>query len=507
MPIAERGVLSLKTVNDANEPVDLLVLKWPAGSDRLFVAIPLRVCQQGIILALPVAAIPAEVLDEAAEGPGEGLVGPSWVVTVSAQGGEDNVEPVEVMLVEFRLAIRLQLERRNPRSRRAITTFAEDPNILPDFRELNDAVASWVESGEARLEDYYTAVEEELPEQEAPQGDAMAAILTQLEEIKGAMDHRFSLLEGRVNRMQPTAAPSQAAPKPVPNRPQPNGGGARGDRMEEVLNAVRGQASQAPAGTPDEPAHGGQTAVSRELLARLEGVPKGEPSTDDLVKLALVKVLQGKQGKRSRKLPGLPSVEESDSSGAEDRDVEWSSSSRGGRGIQAVEKLNAAMRTHPEPYQERMESRMMKAVEAAEMTPMVPLQYVKTCPVGKSRTAGYCLQGYAHILRLLLENKPRQARLHVLRMISALEQFLIDENWAVASRLTGTEEPPWGHWATQDLGALRRQYVYTRLSEATWVGALINELKEEEWLVKKRNSTPNKPPKGAGKAADPEAGS
>ena len=79
-------------------------------------------------------------------------------------------------------------------------------------------------------------------------------------------------------------------------------------------------------------------------------------------------------------------------------------------------------------------------------------------------------------------------------VLAAFEQFTIDESWVVASRLCGTEEPPWGHWATQDLGSLRRQYVYNRLSEATWVGALINELKEEEWLLKKRIN-----PKGEGK--------
>ena len=77
----------------------------------------------------------------------------------------------------------------------------------------------------------------------------------------------------------------------------------------------------------------------------------------------------------------------------------------------------------------------------------------------------------------MLENKPRLARLQTLRMMAALEQFLIDENWSVASRVTGMEEPPWGHWATQDLAAIRRQFVYTRMVEATWVGALINELK------------------------------
>ena len=66
-------------------------------------------------------------------------------------------------------------------------------------------------------------------------------------------------------------------------------------------------------------------------------------------------------------------------------------------------------------------------------------------------------------------------------MMSALEQFLIDENWLVA------------------LGALRRQFVYTRLAESTWVAALINELKEEEeWLTKKKFTTPNAKAKAKG---------
>ena len=36
----------------------------------------------------------------------------------------------------------------------------------------------------------------------------------------------------------------------------------------------------------------------------------------------------------------------------------------------------------------------------------------------------------------------------------------MDENWLVASGLTGMAEPAWGHWADQDLGALRRQSMW-----------------------------------------------
>ena len=64
--------------------------------------------------------------------------------------------------------------------------------------------------------------------------------------------------------------------------------------------------------------------------------------------------------------------------------------------------------------------------------------------------------------------------------------------------MTGMAEPPWPHWATQDLGALRRQFVYSRLAESTWVAALINELKKEEWLAKKKFTTPNAKAKAKG---------
>ncbi|CAE7292878.1 unnamed protein product [Symbiodinium microadriaticum] len=471
---------------------------------------------EGIILALPVNSLPTEVLDEAAEAAGDGLVGPSWVTTIGA--GED-AEPLEILLVEFRLSIRLQLERRNPRTRRPIVGFSQDLGALPDFRELDDAVSSWIETGEERLEEYFTAAEEPvmnaLPAEAppAPEQDGLMAVMAQLTEIKAAMDSRFAKLEGQVNQMRPNAAgKAGATAKAISKPPLPAAGGVGRldpgqDRMEAVLDAVRNQVNPPPPRTPDEPGRTGETAVARELLQTPDGDgEKAAASTDDLLKIALVKMLQGsKQTKRSRKLPGLPSWEESESSDGEAKEGgAWSSTSKGGRGIEAVEKLNAAMRSHPEAYQERMESRMMRAIEASELTPMVPLQFAKTCPVGRSRTAGYCLQGFAQTHKLLLENKPKQARLHVLRMMSALEQFLIDENWAVASRITGMEEPPWGHWSTQDLGALRRQYVYTRLSEATWIGALINELKEEEWLVKKRAATPKA--KGGGKAQGDQDG-
>ena len=131
--------------------------------------------------------------------------------------------------------------------------------------------------------------------------------------------------------------------------------------------------------------------------------------------------------------------------------------------------------------------------------PSVPEKVIRSVPVGLSRTAGYALSGFATIHEMMLEGKHRQARLHTIRMMAAVEQFLLDESWGVASGLTGVEEPPWSHWASQDLPSIRKQYIYTRLMDATWIGAIINELKEEDWLFKKRGKGGGK---GGGRSKD-----
>ncbi|OLP96619.1 hypothetical protein AK812_SmicGene21120 [Symbiodinium microadriaticum] len=491
-----RGILNLHVVGSESGNVDLLILKW---GDAAFLAVPLRVCRQGVILALPKEAIPEDTLEDAMDGPGDGLVGPHLLTTVNSQASdEEEGHVIELLIVEFAMPVRLQLDRKTPRTRRQFVGFVGDHTILPDFGEINEIVSSWVEGGEARLEDYFTAAEEAPP---AQPGDQNLAILAQLQELQATMDRRFQELESRVP--QAVVPASQGSVRAPPTRPsnkgggeEPNGPGPR-DRNRALLESVREQAGPPPPRLADEPGRGAETARQGAHLRKLvEDVDPETSSVDDLMKLALLKMVQGTKSKKGRRLPGLPNLEDSSDSERGEGEQSWSSTSKGGRGIEAVERLNQAMKSYPDAYSERMEARMAKAVESAELLPTVPMLFARSCR--KSRTAGYCLQGFANVHRLLLENKPQQARLQVLRIMGALEQFLIDENWLVASRLTGMEEPPWGHWATQDLGALRRQYVYSRLAESTWIGALINELKEEEWLTKKKFAAATPKPKAKG---------
>ena len=495
MPLGERACLALKIVNSENLPVDLLALKWPAGGGDWYLALPLRVCPTGIILALPKNALSEEELDAGMEAAADALVGPNHVVRVSL--GDSEVAEVEVVMVEFSIEIRQQMELRTARSRRVLKGFADNIRELPNLTELNDQVVSWLETGAVRVEEYMTALEVE-----EETGGLSDKLLQEFQNLQTMMDRRLRVMEGQIHELQTKPAhPLGAMPK------QPGGGwpqksGVREDVMEDAINAARSVVPKRPPKLADEPGKAADTAIDMPGLEDLDvGAGGSSASMDDLMKLHMLKMLkemqQPKGKSKSKKLPGLTSWEDSDSS--QEDGATWSSNSKGGRGIEAVERVRHAMKFHPEAYQERME---LKAVDATELVPTIPLQFVKGSPVGKSRTAGYCLQGFAEVHRLLLENKPKQARLHVLRMIAALEQFLIDESWVVASRLMCTEEPPWGHWATQDVAAIRRQLVYNRLSESTWMAALINQLKEEEWLTKKRANLQQPKGNSKGKVRD-----
>lgn len=491
MPISSGSVKNLKVVNSRGKDVDLLLLKWPPDGEETVLAVPCRVSPGGLVLALPSQALDAETLEGGHEALEDEMVGPNAMVKVPTIGTEEDEE----LDVVFDIKVRTLLEKKAPRSRRLYLGFAEDPKVMPSMTALDQLVEDWIQAGQVRREDYYTAVEPAVDEN---------MLLTKLDQVMAALGH----LESRVDQMQ-SQPQLREVPRPAPSQKEARhsataaGSGAKED-PEEILAEVRsGLRHGRPKRVQDEP--GRQTAA--DLMKELQEDPAGLQNTnvDDLMKLSMLKMMQemssGRSSRKTKKLPGLRLPYWEDSS---DEDQNWSSSSRGGRGIEAVEKLRVAMKNHPEPYQERMEQRMMKSVEATELDASVPAKYIKTIPVGKSRTAGYAIAGFAEILKYLLQNKPKQARLHTLKMLAAFEQFTIDESWVVASRISGSEEPPWGTWANQDLSSPRKQYVYNRLSESTWIAALINELKKEEWLLKKRGG--KGPGKGDGKSTDKDKG-
>ena len=481
--------------------MDILLLKDLAGEDRWYQAVPLIVNQKGAILALPGGAIDSDILQQGKDAPPEELVGPSKEFCVSTEGDPNVENTLVVLVVEFSPQVRQQLEKKPQRSRRTIVGFQEDLGALPCLEELLEATEQWIQTGCLRHEEFITC-----PEEGDGQGGDMLAKLQEM------LDARLTPLEAGLRELKTKAQKPELPPTgPLPNGPSPRdalkdlkGKGRTLHRLREVVGNGQPMAEE-----PGNVAAHMERGKKVEVLAEEEEAeldPEGEVNVDTMLKFAMVKLLKdmsGKKNSKSRKLPGLPRRE--DDSEDSNEDEELGSTGRGGRGIDQVEKLRNAMKNHPQPYIERMEQRMAKAVNMAEIDSTVPGKYGLTVPIGKSRTIGYCLHGLLEIHRNMIEGRPKLARLNVLRLISAIEQFTLDEGWVVASRLTGTSEPPWGQWSVQDVAALRREYVYSRLAEATWVGSMINEL-EEDWLAKKRNNLKSGA-KGGGKKDESAAAS
>lgn len=491
MPLTERSFLNLKTV-DSGAVVDLLFLKSLDGEDSWILAIPVRVNKKGIILALPSGSVSESLLEAGAEAGPEDLLGPSQEIQVVSESSAE-VE-VPVLLVEFSFQVYKSLEKKTSRTtKKKVQNFDADPSVLPSFQEVDQAAARWIASGTLRHEEFLTCAEEP------------SDVLGQLRML---LDQRLAPLEKSMEelRRRPMVPPT---PKEDVLGGCPDGFG--GDVDKSVLSRLRDVVGTRPQ-LPDEPGRTGLNAQGRCREPALEEDLEDTTPQSDLdamMKMAMLKLLKDVSDKprkksKAKRLPGLPWGDSDDSQDEEEED-RWTSSARSGKGIEQVEKLRAAMKAHPQAYIDRMESKMAKAVNLTEIDATTPGKYGLTVPIGKSKSVGYCLQGFLEIHKNMIEGKPKLARLNTLRMISAIEQFVLDENWVVAGRLTGNPEPPWGQWAVQDVPALRREYVYSRLAEPTWVGSLINELKEEDWLSKKRQSLKN--PKGPGKGKEAAAGS
>lgn len=498
MPLAEGAFRNLKCPSEEKLEVDVLLMRWPPqGEATWMVALPMRLAQDGIILAIPCGVIPPEILSEGETDPTQ-LVGPHLEVAVGVEGESDMDVQVQVALVEFKAEVKRLLEHRPNKTKKTVVGYGDNPAQMPDLAELVMTCREWIEGGHLRSDGYVTA-------NPGDSGDGATDISKELRLMREMMEQRLEVLETGLVTLQ--SHPILHS-KPVVRPGMPSGSldGEKLGKEEEraILDSVRAQVKPAPVRVMDQPGARKDTLVPAPALSGLVEPPENL-SLDQLMKAQLIQMMQGKVGKKNKKdkkLPGLPSWEDSQSS--DEEGGTWSSSSKGGRGIEAVERLQHAMVQHPRPYQDRVEQKMVKSVEMLKLDASTPGKYIRGVPVGKSRTAGYCLHGFAEVHRLMILGEMDQARLHTLRMMAALEQFLIDENWQVASRLTGLEEPPWSEWAVQDLGTLRRQYVYSRLVEPTWVGAHINQLKEEEWLIKKRSSMvqPAPKPKGGGKGKE-----
>ena len=215
-----------------------------------------------------------------------------------------------------------------------------------------------------------------------------------------------------------------------------------------------------------------------------------------LVILQLTQSGKGKH-KKKKKIPGMDSSSSSsneDESGGDDGFGKLP----GAKGAVAGERLRRAMRKHPEEFTRRIEDNMADALNETAVTDKSALKYIaEAVPIGNQRILGYVVTSLAHIHAALHKGEVDRARLLVLTTIMACEQASLDGNWKTAWKLMGLEPPPWADWAGQDEAAIKREYAKSRLADSRSVAAVVADMTDENFLMKRRTA-----PKGGGKGQD-----
>merc|ERR1712194_528800 len=140
---------------------------------------------------------------------------------------------------------------------------------------------------------------------------------------------------------------------------------------------------------------------------------------------------------------------------------------------------------------------MARALEEETVTANMPTKYAAACvPVGTQRALGYLVWVMSHIHAALIRGDVARARLLAVGGVMMAEQSTLDANWKTAWRLMGLESPPWHEWSTMDINGLKREYSKSRLADNKWIAAVIADLRDEDFLMKRRGNGGKGPGKG-----------
>ena len=256
------------------------------------------------------------------------------------------------------------------------------------------------------------------------------------------------------------------------------------------------------------PTSGGTRPVSRAAASAAAGADDPDPleaalidltatgSTDDLMRVALVKLLAGASDKKSKKKKNF-GVPDHDS----DSDQDW----KGGNGSMSLERLKESMRRNPGVYADLLERRAAKVIEADIVATdgAIAVRYAaEALPIGRARTMGYFAWAISHIHKAVVAEESDRARLLCMSILSALEQQLLDESWETAWRIVDLAQPPFASWgARTDIAQLRRDVAHSRLVEPRWAAMVAAAIKDEETLVRRRGKGA-----GRGKGGEPAPG-
>lgn len=162
----------------------------------------------------------------------------------------------------------------------------------------------------------------------------------------------------------------------------------------------------------------------------------------------------------------------------------------GARGAMAGAKLRASMSKHPKLFTERMERNVTRALEIDRITTHAAALYAAMwVPVGNQRTLGHLVTLGPRACRLCGGHDGRGAE-------------------HPGPELEGRLEACRHRTAVEGVGLHGRPGIrraWSRLEGAQCLAAIIPDLKDEDFLVKRRTASPG-PRKGGGRPADAKEG-
>eukprot|EP00931_Biecheleriopsis_adriatica_P117657 TRINITY_DN93157_c0_g1_i1.p1 TRINITY_DN93157_c0_g1~~TRINITY_DN93157_c0_g1_i1.p1 ORF type:complete len:474 (-),score=125.37 TRINITY_DN93157_c0_g1_i1:197-1618(-) len=473
MPISDEELRSVKTVGGRG--YDRLVLDLEDFDLGKFQCAVLSRREGGVLLLLPGALEAEELLTQ------EGVVAYFRFAGPVQGGRQSESKDVELLGLDLESGFCQLVYRWEDRKEEEMTPFDKD-NRWPDSRitagnakEAYRASLQQAETGEG-MELFFTADEkggdkekekEKKTTKERNKGPG-------LDEMRGLMSEFLNPIIARIADLE-----RNTKKPPLPTRAK-----APLDLAMEM---------GPPPGTRGRKEAPGQDEGSGDGEGDSSGL---DLSADEVLKLALAEMIKDRKGlKKKKRIPGLDG-------NSEDSEEEKGGALRGAKGINEAEKLRRAFRENEKEFVKKFQKLLMLALDEAEVNVRVARKFVKSLPMGKSKQLGYVSTLFGEILGALEDGQTNRAKLLCYQSLAAVETFLLQDSWEDAWQVTHLPQPAWGAWQQVDVQEAKREHICSRLTDASWNAAYIAEIKDHDFLQKRRKDRG----KGKGKEKEKDEG-
>ena len=160
-----------------------------------------------------------------------------------------------------------------------------------------------------------------------------------------------------------------------------------------------------------------------------------------------------------------------------------------------LERLRASMESQPLAYVVAMEELVAQILAKATPGPSTMEKYVRDEHIGHEKILDYMTWVITRALTAMRAGANDKARLILMLGLASVEQYKLDSSWPATWKLTQLLHPPFAEWKAKDavLTQLRTDHAHARIIHPTWATAVIARLKDEEVLVKRRQTEGRRP--------------